>query len=219
MSIPKKIHTMNTKDTLTPLELANLSAALVQACIVERKATPLMTAAVALAYWKTCADAIAKQSQADALDAVHTKKYKEKHKRLDNLLAEFANVEAVPVGKIITCCQAQNCKPSAAELKEISELHPWATLSKEKRSACVFLMLTNKPRTTENSTYYQGRTSMGSSYRPVILMNKRREWLKTGVPTRKVQLVIEQIWMAIEQRQAEKGREGADKKRRKPRAT
>jgi hypothetical protein len=202
----------------TPLELAHLSAALVQAGIVEKIATRTRTdeEPYRLGLLSVPADASAIfASTLQYLEASHCALTEWNYSRkrafviegltmpLKRLLGEFEADGAIPVKKMVNILQAHRIKPSAIELADIGESRPWENLSKDEKVSSIFLVLTNKPS-----------FKMKDARFPITT---RRNWITNGIPKEHAQIIHSDMHYSQTQRPKEKGKEGAEKKRRKPR--
>ena len=236
---------MNTNKTpseidplkIAPLELANLSAVLLLAQVIEvpqsglyanakREERMLATAAAALDYLKVCTNAIAQQSCVDK-DAAAEAERKSQRVSTEKFIDAYKGAGVVPVSKIVTHCNAQNITLSPDELRQIGEKRKWSTMSSEAKKECVFLALTSKGRYRDLSSL--GRVPFGyhratiRESRPALSLSDGRKFIKSGVPIMLRESekglsaagAIELIFMAKSERAAEKGREGAAKKMKK----
>jgi hypothetical protein len=211
--------TVTTNETLSPLELAHLSAALVQSGIVEKNSAGFHIQADSLSYLEKCREALRLKKR-----MVEQAEEDQREKRQYDFIASF-NGSPVPVDKIVTFCQAQRIKPSAAELKTILESRPFESLTKAKQTQAIFLVLTNKTRTiqTERVNRPWFDVSSGSRTRHAPPISERRAWIQSGVPNGKdappckdAGYIIDLVEMAMKARASEAGKEGVT--RRKPRA-
>lgn len=230
MSIDQQIK-MGTSQPPTPLELAHLSAALVHAEIVKQSSPPSQLAE-ALQYLDSCSEAIALHEANRAAEQTN--------KRIKSFLAEFdlnddqklqipsefivdskpIEAKPVPMERIVTFFQAHRIKPSESELRAIKEPRRWAVLSKADQLKAIFLVLTqtvcpwpvgyvpleSDPGADQLRTFFQAN------------IEDRRGWLKRGVPFHEAETHIYIMLNAMRERASIKGRKGAEKKRRKPRA-
>ncbi|MHB1082156.1 MAG: hypothetical protein ACYC67_22385 [Prosthecobacter sp.] len=222
---------MSANQPPTPLELAHLSAALIQAKIVTQTST-LNDIAEALQYLDSCEEAL----------VIHeTERNAEtENKRIRAFLSEYdltegqkleipsafiegaAPVEArpVPMERIVTFCQAHRTKPDTSELEAIKESRRWTALSKIDKFKAIFLVLTQDgcpwPVGYAPAEMEPGMDELRMLY-PENL-KKRRRWLKNGVPFDEAEIHIRILLNAMHERPRIKGKKGAESKRHKPRA-
>lgn len=223
--------TMITNQPPTPLDLAHLSAALIQAGVVT-KTSALNDLAAALQYLDCCSEAISLHEAKRAAEQTN--------KRIRSFLAEFdlnddqklqipsefivdskpIEAKPVPMERIVTFFQAHRIKPSESELRAIKESRRWAVLGKADQLRAIFLVLTqtvcpwpvgyvpleSDPGADELRMFFQAN------------IEDRRGWLKRGVPFHEAENHIYIMLNAMRERASIKGRKGAEKKRRKPRA-
>lgn len=203
----------------TPLELAHLSAALVQAGIVEKISTRTRTdeESFRLVFLSEPAPADASiifASTLQYLEASHCAlakwNYSRKHAfvieeitmPMQRLLGEFEGDKSIPVNRMVNILQAHRIKPSAIELADIGESRPWENLSKDEKVSSIFLALTNKPSFKMKHVRFPITT--------------RRNWITNGIPKEHAQIIHSDMHYSQTNRAKEKGKEGAEKKRRKP---
>jgi hypothetical protein len=104
---------------------------------------------------------------------------------------------------MVNTLQAHRIKPSTIELAEIGERLPWENLSKDEKLNSIFLVLTNKPC-----------WGMKDARFPITT---RRAWITNGIPKEHAHFIHSDMNFSQKERLKEKGKEGAEKKRRKPR--
>jgi len=224
---------MSTNQPPTPLELAHLSAALIQAGVVT-KTSALNDLAAALQYLDSCSEAISLHEANRAAEQTT--------KRIRSFLAEFDIADSqrleiptciiqratqapygpkpVPMERIVTFCQAHRIKPSESELKEIKESRRWAALGKTDQLRAIFLVLTQTGCPWPVGYLPLESDPVEDGLRTFFPANRkdRRSWLKRGVPFHEAETHIYIMLNAMRERASIKGRKGAEKKRRKPRA-
>jgi hypothetical protein len=197
----------------TPIELATLSAHLVQSGIIKMNPRNLSVAASALKYLGACEEALSLREQAQ-----NTKeKEKVEWTKTERFLKPYPQDGTVPVTDIVAHYNVQQLKPSDAELEAVGEKRQWSLLSQRDRKEVVFLVLTRQSRTVEAESLNDDlRATIHKSTFTAPSIKEARAWVKSGVPIHSVVRVLQLIKASKVARQAELGAEGASK-RRKPR--
>ena len=219
LKLPDAMKSPAPLEAPTPLELAHLSAALVQAGIVKEIATsaptdeklyghgflsvPAGTSKIfdsTLQYLEASHDALTRWVYQRKRDFV----VELLKKPIQKLIDEFAADKLIPVERMVKALQAHRIKPSTNELAEVNENRPWETIPKEEQQKLIFLVLTNKRHRNKSETRFP--------------LGKRREWIAKGVPIAHGLDTYSDMHFFKDQRMREIGKEGAEKKRNKPRA-
>jgi len=199
----------------TPLELATLSAHLLQSGIIKMNPRHLSVAASALKYLDTCAEALSLREQAQTAKEKETAEWA----KTEKFLTPYPQDGTVLVTDLVTHIQQQNTNLSEAELKAIGEKRSWSLLSQKERKEAVFLAFTRRSRTVETESLDDDlRATIHNSTLTAPSIKEARAWVKSGVPVRSVVRVLKLIKAAKDARPAELGAEGAAKKQRKPRS-
>jgi len=186
---------MTTNETPSPLELAHLSIALVQAGMLPNTELPYQRIVQSLDYLRMCSSILLGKEDAE-------ERIKEWAPQ-KQFLSKFGDGENVPLEAILKYCNAQRIKPSQNELQEIGETRHWEQLSKAEQMSSIYLVLTNKVNPPRDA---------------VVPLERRRQWIAEGFPQAGAIVALVDLPNAKKRRQSEKGTAGAEIKRRKPRA-
>lgn len=189
---------MSTEPLPTPMELAHLSAALVQAGMLPQSDSRSGSNIVAaLAYWRLCADTLHDSTLIAEADGLKKEIAAEREKFFSRFPSGNVSVEA-----IVRQCNAHRIKLNADELRGIGERRQWEHLSEKDRLEAIFLALTNYPP---------------APFDPAIPLAERRESLANLRTSEDATREMRHIRTGMRQRQSATGKLGAEIKRRKPR--
>ena len=227
---------MTTSEAPTPLELAHLSIALVQAGMlpaINLAYMPTTTGTVgdanwkaellvlksleqekwsrlelALKYFETCSKLLKAKRNEERERLSESNERKPVLTAFSQYLKKYAVEDRISVERLVRYCNCQRVKLSSDELQEIGESKKWDQLSKAEQISAIFLLLTN--RQTPETRKFMGR---------VTPIERRRRMAHMGVFSRaEAPMLVVVILHVKRHRQSEKGKEGAEIKRRKPRA-
>jgi hypothetical protein len=214
---------MTTNELPSPLELAHLSIALVQAGMlpaINLAHMPTITGPLGGANWKagllaleslekekqnglrlamqyfeTCSRMVKQERDAERERLSESEERKPVLTAFYQYLKKYAVEDRISVERLVRYCNCQRVK-----------LSPSDQLSKAEQMSAIFLLLTN--RQTPETRKFMGR---------VTPIEHRRRWAHKGVPSLlEAPMQVEVMLHVKRRRQSEKGIEGF--KRRKPRA-